>query len=38
MELDKERYDAVTSPMQAHLNIGFGSDLSIAIYVNPSLE
>lgn len=30
MELDKERYDAVTSPMQAHLNIGFGSDLSIA--------
>jgi GDP-L-fucose synthase len=30
MELDKKQYEAVTSPMQAHLNIGFGSDLSIA--------
>ena len=30
MELDQGRYDEVTSPMQAHLNIGFGSDLTIA--------
>lgn len=30
MELAKERYDSVTSPMQNHLNVGFGTDIMIA--------
>ncbi len=30
MELAKEHYDQVTTPMQSHLNVGFGSDVSIA--------
>jgi GDP-L-fucose synthase len=30
MELDKNQYDRITSPMQSHLNVGFGSDLNIA--------
>lgn len=30
MELAKERYESVTSPMQSHLNVGFGSDITIA--------
>lgn len=30
MELDKEQYEQVTSPMQSHLNVGFGSDITIA--------
>lgn len=30
MELTKERYDSVTSPMQNHLNVGFGTDIMIA--------
>jgi len=30
MELAKEQYDQVTEPMQSHLNVGFGSDVSIA--------
>lgn len=29
MELVKEQYDHVTSPMQSHLNVGFGSDITI---------
>jgi GDP-L-fucose synthase len=31
MELPKERYDSVTSSMQNHLNVGFGSDIMIAV-------
>jgi GDP-L-fucose synthase len=30
MELAKEQYQQVTSPMQSHLNVGFGSDITIA--------
>lgn len=30
MNLDKGLYDQKTSPMQSHLNVGFGSDVSIA--------
>jgi len=30
MELAKEQYDQVTEPMQSHLNVGFGSDTTIA--------
>ncbi len=30
MELAKEQYDQVTSPMQSYLNVGFGSDITIA--------
>jgi GDP-L-fucose synthase len=30
MELAKERYESVTSPMRSHLNVGFGSDITIA--------
>ncbi len=29
MELAKERYDSVTEPMQCHLNVGYGSDVTI---------
>lgn len=29
MTLEKARYDAVTSPMQSHLNVGTGTDVSI---------
>jgi GDP-L-fucose synthase len=29
MELDQKKYEAQTQPMQSHLNVGFGSDLSI---------
>ncbi len=29
MELAKEQYDQVTTPMQSHINIGFGSDVTI---------
>ncbi len=29
MELAKEHYDQVTTPMQSHLNVGFGSDVTI---------
>jgi GDP-L-fucose synthase len=29
MELAKEQYESVTSPMQNHLNVGFGSDITI---------
>lgn len=29
MELDKERYDSCTTPMRSHLNVGFGSDITI---------
>lgn len=30
MELDKAIYDDQTGPMQSHLNVGFGSDVTIA--------
>ena len=30
MDLDKEAYDEQISPMQSHINVGFGSDISIA--------
>ena len=30
MELAKEQYDQVTEPMQSHLNVGFGSDVTVA--------
>lgn len=34
MELSKEQYDKVTSPMQSHLNVGYGSDVSIGELAN----
>jgi GDP-L-fucose synthase len=30
MELDKRIYDQHTKPMQSHINVGFGSDITIA--------
>jgi GDP-L-fucose synthase len=30
MELDKKIYDQYTEPMQSHINVGFGSDVTIA--------
>jgi GDP-L-fucose synthase len=30
MDLDKDIYDQHTSPMQSHINVGFGSDITIA--------
>ena len=30
MELDKTNYDQHTQPMQSHINVGFGSDVTIA--------
>lgn len=30
MELEKEKYEAHSEPMQSHINIGFGSDITIA--------
>lgn len=30
MELDQSRYQQVTEPMQSHLNVGYGSDVTIA--------
>lgn len=29
MELDKKNYDSCTTPMQSHLNVGYGSDITI---------
>lgn len=29
MDLEKSRYDASTQPMQSHLNVGFGEDVTI---------
>ena len=29
MELDKKTYDSQTQPMQSHINVGFGSDVTI---------
>jgi GDP-L-fucose synthase len=29
MELAKEQYDQVITPMQSHLNVGYGSDVTI---------
>lgn len=30
MELAKEQYEQVTNPMQSHLNVGYGSDVTIS--------
>ena len=30
MQLDKATYDSQTMPMQSHINVGFGSDVTIA--------
>jgi GDP-L-fucose synthase len=30
MDLDKKTYDQQTEPMQSHINVGFGSDVTIA--------
>jgi GDP-L-fucose synthase len=30
MNLDKQTYDSQTEPMQSHLNVGYGSDVTIA--------
>jgi GDP-L-fucose synthase len=30
MQLDKQTYDSQTKPMQSHINVGFGSDVTIA--------
>jgi GDP-L-fucose synthase len=30
MDLDKKTYDEQTDPMQSHINVGFGSDVTIA--------
>ena len=30
MQLDKEAYDAQTEPMQSHINVGYGDDISIS--------
>jgi GDP-L-fucose synthase len=30
MELDKKTYDEQTDPMQSHINVGFGTDITIA--------
>ena len=30
MDLDKKTYDQHTEPMQSHINVGFGSDITIA--------
>jgi len=30
MQLPKDQYDEVTSPMQSHLNVGYGADVTIA--------
>ena len=30
MDLDKATYDSQTEPMQSHINVGFGSDVTIA--------
>ncbi len=30
MQLDKQTYDSQTEPMQSHLNVGYGSDVTIA--------
>lgn len=30
MNLDKNKYDQHTSPMQSHINVGYGSDVTIA--------
>jgi GDP-L-fucose synthase len=34
MNLDKQIYDQHTDPMQSHINVGFGSDISIAELAN----
>lgn len=34
MQLDKAIYDQHTDPMQSHINVGFGSDISIAELAN----
>ena len=29
MQLDKETYDTQTQPMQSHINVGYGNDVTI---------
>jgi len=29
MQLDKQTYDSQTEPMQSHINVGYGSDITI---------
>jgi GDP-L-fucose synthase len=29
MELDKKTYDSQTQPMQSHINVGYGNDVTI---------
>jgi len=38
MGLSKERYEQVTAPMQSHLNVGVGSDMTIAELANIIAE
>ena len=38
MELDKETFDQQTKPMQSHINVGFGSDITIAELANGVSE
>ena len=30
MNLDKKKYDSCTKPMLSHINVGYGSDITIA--------
>lgn len=34
MQLDKATYDSQTEPMQSHINVGYGSDITIAELAN----
>lgn len=34
MNLDKNKYDSCTSPMSSHINVGYGSDITIAELAN----
>jgi GDP-L-fucose synthase len=34
MHLDKKSYDSETHPIQSHLNVGFGADITIADLAN----
>ncbi|WP_114639645.1 GDP-L-fucose synthase [Polynucleobacter necessarius] len=34
MQLDKHTYDSQTEPMQSHINVGYGSDVTIAELAN----
>lgn len=34
MELEKDRYDSHTTPMMSHLNVGYGSDITIKTLID----